>query len=1204
MITSPDIAAELAAFDFSGDLESILAGLDLLLRGLEDILDGEVLGVPLPLVGDKLQGVGNVIRSFRTGLLDEIRTLPGKTPDLIEQAIVDALGPSGLYLLAGNVVQDSGPDHVQFNIPLQQTLQIGVLDPLALDFDIGLPGLGLEVDGQVDITLIWSLDLRVGASRDEGFYIDTSVPNEFSLTLDVTVSTLDATGSLGFLSLNVQDDAATPSRLSGDLMIDLVDPAGALPRLTATELATSSPSDVVVISPVNLVADLNLGASVQFPGGFAAAFPSLLFDFHLGWVFDDFPTSTAPPTIDFNNIRLDLGKFFSDFIGPTLGTVQDVLDPIMPILRILNTKVPVLSDFGALRSAFDRNSDGDVTILEVFLATAPLDPKTEAFIEMANELVNIISTLPASGGNLIVNVGSFHLNGFDPRDAEFQLNAIDLPATNETSAPDILTQLQSMNRPAEIDFLTSLDFAGLAGAVSGPGGNTLRFPLIDKPSLAFGLILGRPVDLFTYHMPALRLAAPTLNETFPILGPIVGQLVGTLALQADLLFGYDTFGADRYRKGPDGAAGTADDFSEPEALAEGFFVSDNVDNNFDPDEIVLSASLEVGGGVGIPGASATITGGIFADVGLNLNDIGGSSDGDGKVRADEIVANFPVCIFNVHGQLTAGLTARASVGVSFAKISWKKKIAEKVLLDFTFGCGPPQPPVLAAGGSGIVDGAGNALAADATDTWVRALTAQVVARHIFYNNSGFDGNDPAANANDDSAIATDKSVLFSGETATFANFTGGPAGITGIMIDVTDLLKAAGISASDFEFRMGNDDNPSSWSLAPAPSVVTARTGAGLNGSDRITIIWPDTTITNTWLEVFLKATPNTGPGVDDRFYIGNAAGDTGDGVLDAADEQAARANARGILNLAPIDDPFDFNRDGRVNTTDEIIARNNAGFVLNLITPAAPAAPSRSAPIVSVDNSELHSTGTTSTTAEGEDGSFPERDVQPARRRAAGRLGERFRVPVTDPALMTTNPQSREVPSARVNLEPSNEEDSPRQPLPSETHSQQTASPIDAEFDAVVLDRRERRLRDSDQLRHLVLTQPLELPHDSHGFANRDVNVSPGSLVSFLGHISFPPVVVRRDVYHLDQHFLGHHPVDHTVLKSKPRRSVSSPFTTQRLVVILGRWNRDRQATCDPHRAGTGFNAVVGLAHGGGSNGGAYGLSRPRIGMIPPPDW
>ena len=72
----------------------------------------------------------------------------------------------------------------------------------------------------------------------------------------------------------------------------------------------------------------------------------------------------------------------------------------------------------------------------------------------------------------------------------------------------------------------------------------------------------------------------------------------------------------------------------------------------------------------------------------------------------------------------------------------------------------------------------------------RLLTASVVGRYVFYNNSAFDGNDPAIGAADDAAIAPDKTPLFMGQVASFDNYTSYSRGINGVMIDVADLADA------------------------------------------------------------------------------------------------------------------------------------------------------------------------------------------------------------------------------------------------------------------------------------------------------------------------------------------------------------------------------------------------------------------------------
>ncbi|MBN2294566.1 MAG: pre-peptidase C-terminal domain-containing protein [Pirellulales bacterium] len=205
--------------------------------------------------------------------------------------------------------------------------------------------------------------------------------------------------------------------------------------------------------------------------------------------------------------------------------------------------------------------------------------------------------------------------------------------------------------------------------------------------------------------------------------------------------------------------------------------------------------------------------------------------------------------------------------------------------------------------------------------------SHVVGRHIFYNNSQWDGDETAPGVNDDPAIATDKSPLLPGETAVFANYTSYDKGINGIMIDVDNLLPTIDPDVDDFTFRVGNNADTGTWSEAPEPSSITLRRGEGVGGSDRITVIWDDGAITKQWLQVTLSG-QRLGLPADDVFYWGNAIGEVGDhptqALVNATDILAARDNPQQSPGETTITNPYDFNRDGFVNATDVTIAQLN----------------------------------------------------------------------------------------------------------------------------------------------------------------------------------------------------------------------------------------------------------------------------------------
>ncbi|MBN2474802.1 MAG: tandem-95 repeat protein [Pirellulales bacterium] len=217
-----------------------------------------------------------------------------------------------------------------------------------------------------------------------------------------------------------------------------------------------------------------------------------------------------------------------------------------------------------------------------------------------------------------------------------------------------------------------------------------------------------------------------------------------------------------------------------------------------------------------------------------------------------------------------------------------------------------------------------------------AAGAEVVARHVFYNHSAFDGNRVMADAGDDEAIAAEKQALLPGETARFANYTSFSRGINGVMIDVAGLPRGTSLEVADFAFRVGNDNDPSTWAIAPAPGEIAVRPGDGAAGSDRVTIVWPDHSIQKQWLQVTMLPTRNTGLVEADVFYFGNAVGEagnsTGDARVNATDMLLARNNPRTFLDPAPIGFPYDFNRDARVNATDMLLARNNQTHFLSAL--------------------------------------------------------------------------------------------------------------------------------------------------------------------------------------------------------------------------------------------------------------------------------
>lgn len=219
-------------------------------------------------------------------------------------------------------------------------------------------------------------------------------------------------------------------------------------------------------------------------------------------------------------------------------------------------------------------------------------------------------------------------------------------------------------------------------------------------------------------------------------------------------------------------------------------------------------------------------------------------------------------------------------------------------------------------------------------------SAMVTDKHLFYNDSAADGNDPAADARDDAAIATDKMPLWQNFTGTAENISNYSRGINGVMIDFSRLPQTGTLSADDFKFEIGGEGGTadSAWRAAPAPTAVAVRT-LGATGVTRVSVIWADRAIYNTWLRVKVKPTANTGLAAPQVFYFGHLAGDAGPGgAVSTMASTAAAGGGRAMVDAWDVtmtaraqagrnrtrNSHYDYNKDGWVNARDVAVVRSN----------------------------------------------------------------------------------------------------------------------------------------------------------------------------------------------------------------------------------------------------------------------------------------
>jgi hypothetical protein len=666
-VSTPDIATALhnltALLDLFRNPAVFLNGLDTALGFLQGALNNRVFGVNLPLIGSHLRDAAQFIQNFRDRVISRVRTvvsdLNGDLLGRIQQVLTDifGFGTGGLGLLVGSVnLQPAYPStYAQFNLHLHQDLMDATLP---INFDIGLPALGLSVNGGVRLRLGWDFYFGFGVSLADGFYIDTtpvSGGHHFTVSVDVSAPNLVANGRLVFLNLTATDRG---SHFGPTFTVDLSTPNN---RLTFRDIAAGPDLGRLVTAHFDATAHVDLGLEASFGGD--ARFPRLLAEFLLDWRVHDF--TSDPPTVQFRDVRLDLGSFISRFAGPILRDIETVLGPVKEVVDALRTRLPVISDLrGRTYTFLDLVHDlggGDYT----------------GFLNAFDFFYNLVHSIPATSGELVINFGSFDLGNLDVRGLPDLTGAA--PHVTQTQ-PSVDQQLVNQGAPADVRTFTA--------RLSSPTFD-FDFPVlgVSGPDLVFRLLLGQAVDLFTFDLTALQVHF-SYSQEFPIFGPIVATLSGSLDAAIHFRCGYDTTGLREFVS----SHNTLD-------LLDGFYIYAGT-NNSDPQGTYATVHGGIGAGVGIDLilVAGGVEGGIDATVRLGLH----RPNGDPKLRFRYLaygLAHDPFSLFELSGELSGRLYAWYRILFSRHEFT----IARITLLSFDLNRTAAYEPVLATDrGDGVL----------------------------------------------------------------------------------------------------------------------------------------------------------------------------------------------------------------------------------------------------------------------------------------------------------------------------------------------------------------------------------------------------------------------------------------------------------------------------------------------------------------------
>jgi Ca2+-binding RTX toxin-like protein len=785
----------LPSLDLSKNLDAFASAFNDGITQLEASIENGLAHFKVPLIGSRLGDSLSFIDQFRDAVLAKIKALGSVQLDLnaVKTAITDALGSAGLNWSASSLTSASIlPDGsaVEFKLKLHRDFT-AQSSPLA--FDIGIPGLGLNLNNaQLQLGAGFDFNLGFGISKANGFYLITT-PNvpELSVTASAEATSLNATGTFGFFQVKASKPANQYIRAGATFNINLNDPSGNDNRISMGDLTSTPLSRLLSIGlgPDSQGRFAGVDVNLALLAGFSSpTAPALATGLHLKWAFaqpDGSFQLTGAPSVTFDNVSLQLGELFKKTIGPVLSDIGKTLAPVQQVIDTLTAPIPVISDLvGHSVSLAD-------------LARMFGEDDIANYVYAAKRMSDLASFVTSMSATNSINLGGFSFS---------------LP----TSAPGLsgIVLLASNIVPPSVSPLNQAQGVQKQFFTGGPGDNAgLSFPLLEDPKSVFGLLLGKDVDLVEFDMPRLNVQF-SYHQFFPIIGPLGAQITGTVGATAKFGFGLDTYG-----------------FTHGEGVLGGFYVKDLDASGNDVPEVQFYASITAGVELNIAVASAGIEGGIFANIDLNLHD----ENGDGKVRLSELQDSLslgPIYVFDVSGQLQAGLRAYVKIKLGFISHTWERDIARVTLLDFNIKRPSQDAPMF---DPGEVDSSGAlSLASSANDDTYRILPGSgpgsivVQARGMQFPRTGVKTLSFNGGLGDDTIYVGPGVQLLAGGTMNFA----GGAGDDNLVGGSTPVT----ISGGDGDDQLAAGTGPARLDGGPGDDVLIGGAGndtlAGGDGSD------------------------------------------------------------------------------------------------------------------------------------------------------------------------------------------------------------------------------------------------------------------------------------------------------------------------------------------------------------------------------------
>ncbi|WP_261340975.1 hypothetical protein [Rhodopirellula sp. MGV] len=724
MLMEKLVKRELLAADLGIVDEGLQSGF---LQELQDSINRDILSTPAPLVGSALAGEINAGQSqsqtsisnqWFSHFENEFASLDFDSNATIAEVKSQLAGVLGVSPDAVQVTGNDGDSEIRFEVTLAESISreaAVALDLIGADPEIELL---LGTEGQVDLDLAMQYRLTFGVVEDSdgisSFYFDTETADELIIDYTATVRE-DFNSGKGRVGVFIADFSESPdheSRFTGTYTIDVRQSATGGVAVDGTLVGSGAVHldiDASFFPNINLNTDLiNLGVTAE---------GRVEYDTQLVFADGEIDNSGNAVTVGLDEVAIDLGKIYSDFIDPFVRKLQDQLRPAKPAIDFLIEPIPVISDL------YEMLGKGPITGLSL----AQLEPDDPASIAI-------------HAVDAILNYNGFGLNSENIQslfDIEFEKVDFD---------PKAIRDLGDEARKNIRDLKDGLLGIDLSNTLSNPEGKAefersmewgtdfggaFDLPFLTDPEILAGFLMGDTSgELLTFEANAeLGFDAGISIPIAPLLN--LAQLNAGLSvgLGLELAAGYDALGIAQLSQLADFSSEAALEQSlrdNQNLLISGFYMDDRNDlagvvgerenSDYDAPEVSLTVTATGGISAGLDAkvVKATIGGAIFLEgtLELDLNDLPDPDvdvkdwedvlsplwtpsfldspdqwNYDGRIRAAElatIVNENPLAVANVNGSLEAGLSASVTVetfGITVFDKTWE--LARVKLLDGT-----------------------------------------------------------------------------------------------------------------------------------------------------------------------------------------------------------------------------------------------------------------------------------------------------------------------------------------------------------------------------------------------------------------------------------------------------------------------------------------------------------------------------------------